>query len=90
MTDNSGTGRRTVFRRLLWIMAVLAILAAGAAVFGVFVLPDWMYPGGEAEMGQARASLQGGLLTAAAAFTAVAGGLIQGRAKVTFRADWLL
>ncbi|CAI7976213.1 conserved hypothetical protein [Frankia sp. Hr75.2] len=71
MADN-GEARRRTGRRGLWIAAVGAV----CAVVGIWHLPDRMYPGGEVEMGQARAALQGGLLTAAAALTAVAGGLI--------------
>nr|WP_321572566.1 pentapeptide repeat-containing protein [Parafrankia colletiae] len=47
-----------------------------AAVLGIWHLPDRMYPGNSDGAVQARAALQGGLLTAAAALTAVAGGLI--------------
>ncbi|WP_307874615.1 pentapeptide repeat-containing protein [Frankia nepalensis] len=55
-------------------MAGLAGLGAVAAVVAIWHLPAWMYPAaGDAE---ARATLQGGLLTATAALTAVAGGLI--------------
>ncbi|WP_308301387.1 pentapeptide repeat-containing protein [Frankia sp. Mgl5] len=51
---------------------MLAVLA----VLGVWHLPDRMYPDTSDGAVQARAALQGGLLTAAAALTAVAGGLI--------------
>nr|MDT0663846.1 pentapeptide repeat-containing protein [Micromonospora sp. DSM 115978] len=55
-------------------MAGLAGLGAVAAAVAIWHLPAWMYPAaGDAE---ARATLQGGLLTATAALTAVAGGLI--------------
>lgn len=70
MVDDGGAVRRTG-RRGLWIAAGIAAAGAVAAVVGVFVLPGWMYSDQAA-----RASLQGGLLTAAAALTAVAGALI--------------
>ncbi|ABW15626.1 pentapeptide repeat protein [Parafrankia sp. EAN1pec] len=69
MADNGGA--RRVGRRWLWICAGIAAAGAVAAVVGIWHLPDRMYQGEEA-----RAALQGGLLTAAAALTAVAGGLI--------------
>lgn len=57
-------------------MAGLAGLGAVAAVVGIWHLPARMYPGTSDGAVQARAALQGGLLTAAAALVAVAGGLI--------------
>ena len=60
-------------------------MLAGVAVAAIWLLPSHMYPGSEAD---ARATLQGGLLTAAAALLAVAGGLValdetrQGNAEV--------
>jgi uncharacterized protein YjbI with pentapeptide repeats len=57
-------------------VAGIAVAGAVCAVVGVWHLPDRMYPGAYAEVGEARAALQGGLLTAAAALIAVAGGLI--------------
>ncbi|WP_347272540.1 hypothetical protein [Frankia sp. KB5] len=70
MTDNGGAHRRSG-RRWLWIIAGIAAAGAVGAVVGIWHLPDRMYEGEEA-----RAALQGGLLTAAAALMAVAGGLI--------------
>lgn len=55
-------------------MAGIAGAGAIAAVVGIWHLPARMYP--NAGDSEARAALQGGLLTAAAALTAVAGGLI--------------
>ncbi|MDT3443831.1 pentapeptide repeat-containing protein [Pseudofrankia sp. BMG5.37] len=75
MTDNGGAARRSG-RRWLWIIAGLAGAGAVAAVVAIWHLPDRMYPGGSDGAAQARAALQGGLLTAAAALTAVAGALI--------------
>ncbi|WP_041253993.1 pentapeptide repeat-containing protein [Frankia sp. EAN1pec] len=75
MTDNGGT-RRPAGRRSLWIVAGLAAVGAVAAVVGIWHLPDRMYPPGTDGEAEARAALQGGLLTAAAALTAVAGALI--------------
>ncbi|WP_261565329.1 pentapeptide repeat-containing protein [Frankia gtarii] len=73
MADSRGSARRSG-RRWLWAVAALAGLGAVAAVVGIWHLPDRMYPAaGDAE---ARAALQGGLLTAAAALVAVAGALI--------------
>ncbi|ONH54595.1 hypothetical protein CcI49_29970 [Frankia sp. CcI49] len=74
MADNGGTRRRTGRRWVLWIVAGIAAAGAVVAVLGIWHLPARMYPhAGDAE---ARAALQGGLLTAAAALMAVAGGLI--------------
>src|SRR5262245_22862141 len=70
MSDNGGATRRSA-RRWLLAVAGLAGLGAGVAVVGVLHLPALMYTDQSAQ-----ASLQGGLLTAAAALTAVAGGLI--------------
>ncbi|OAA18350.1 hypothetical protein UG55_11144 [Frankia sp. EI5c] len=70
MVDN-GDARRQAGRRRLWLFVGLSVAGAAAAVAGVFHLPDRMYEGEEAH-----AALQGGLLTVAAAFVAVAGGLI--------------
>lgn len=75
MADNEGA-RRRAGRRGLWICAGVAAAGAVAAVLGIWYLPDWMYPGSGTEVVQAQAVLQGGLLTAAAALTAVAGALI--------------
>lgn len=75
MADNGGARRRTG-RRWLWAVAGLAGVGAVCSVVGIWHLPDRMYPGTYAEVGEARAALQAGLLTAAAALTAVAGGLI--------------
>lgn len=75
MTGNERARRRTG-RRWLWIVAGVAAAGAVAAVVGIWHLPDRMYPGSSDGAVQARAALQGGLLTAAAALTAVAGGLI--------------
>lgn len=61
-------------RRGLWIVAGIAAAGAALAVVAVWHLPAWMYPA--VEQSEARAALQGGLLTAAAALLAVAGGLI--------------
>lgn len=61
-------------RRWLWFVAGIAALGAIAAVVGIWHLPGRMYP--RPDDAEARAALQGGLLTAAAALTAVAGGLI--------------
>lgn len=66
-----GGARRRSGRRWLWIVAGIAALGAVAAVVGIWHLPDRMYTDQAA-----RAALQSGLLTAAAALTAVAGGLI--------------
>jgi len=60
----------------LWAVAGLAGLGAVAAVVGIWHLPARMYPGASDGAAQARAALQGGLLTAAAALVAVAGALI--------------
>ncbi|ABW15603.1 pentapeptide repeat protein [Parafrankia sp. EAN1pec] len=73
MVDNGGAGRRTA-RRWLWIIAGIAAAGAVCAVVGIWHLPARMYP--DAGDADARAALQSGLLTAAAALTAVAGGLI--------------
>lgn len=75
MTGNGGARRRAA-RRWLWIVAGLAAAGAVAAVVGIWHLPERMYPGSGDGAVQARAALQGGLLTAAAALTAVAGALI--------------
>lgn len=75
MVDNGGTRQRSS-RRWLWIIAGIAGVGAVCAVVGIWHLPDRMYPGTSDGAVQARAALQGGLLTAAAALTAVAGGLI--------------
>ncbi len=73
MVDNGGSVRRSG-RRWLWIIAGIAGAGAVLAVVAIWHLPARMYPNaGDAE---ARAALQGGLLTAAAALTAVAGALI--------------
>ncbi|EFC84054.1 pentapeptide repeat protein [Parafrankia sp. EUN1f] len=61
---------------MLWIVAGVAAIGAGVAVLGIWNLPDRMYPPGTDGGAEARAALQGGLLTAAAALTAVAGALI--------------
>lgn len=61
---------------MLWIFAGVAVVGAVAAVVGIWHLPDRMYPGADVDVGEARAALQGGLLTAAAALLAVAGGLV--------------
>ncbi|ONH62348.1 hypothetical protein CcI49_02925 [Frankia sp. CcI49] len=71
-----GGGRRRSSRRWLWIVAGIAAVGAVAAVVGIWHLPDRMYPPGTDGGAEARAALQGGLLTAAAALTAVAGALI--------------
>lgn len=73
MSDNGGAARRSG-RRWLLAVAVLAGLGAVAAVVAIWHLPIRMYPA--ASDAEARAALQGGLLTAAAALTAVAGALI--------------
>lgn len=73
VTDNGETGRRTG-RRGLWIIAGIAAVGATLAVIGIWHLPARMYPA--TDQSEARAALQGGLLTAAAALLAVAGGLI--------------
>ncbi|ABW14012.1 pentapeptide repeat protein [Parafrankia sp. EAN1pec] len=73
---DSVVARRRTGRRWLWIVAGVAAIGAVCAVVGIWHLPDRMYPGTYAEVGEARAALQAGLLTAAAALTAVAGGLI--------------
>ncbi|ABW15604.1 pentapeptide repeat protein [Parafrankia sp. EAN1pec] len=75
MVDN-GEARRRAGRRGLWIVAGIAAVGAVCAVVGIWHLPDRMYPPGTDGGAEARAALQGGLLTAAAALTAVAGGLI--------------
>ncbi|MBL7494658.1 pentapeptide repeat-containing protein [Frankia sp. AgB1.9] len=75
MADNGGAARRTG-RRWLWIIAGVAGAGAVAAVIGIWHLPARMYPGTTDGAVQARAALQGGLLTAAAALTAVAGALV--------------
>lgn len=75
MADN-GEARRRTGRRGLWIVAGIAAFGAVCAVVGIWHLPDRMYPPGTDGGAEARAALQGGLLTAAAAFTAVAGALI--------------
>ncbi|KPM50385.1 hypothetical protein ACG83_40350 [Frankia sp. R43] len=75
MADNGGA-RRLTGRRWLWICAGVAAVGAVAAVVGIWHLPGRMYPPGTDGGAEARAALQGGLLTAAAALTAVAGGLI--------------
>ncbi|MCM3922539.1 pentapeptide repeat-containing protein [Frankia sp. AiPs1] len=64
---------RRLDRRWLWVVAAAA--AIGAAV-GIWHLTDRMYPPGTDGAAEARASLQGGILTAVAALIAVAGGLI--------------
>ncbi|WP_308203126.1 pentapeptide repeat-containing protein [Frankia sp. AvcI1] len=58
------------------MIAGLAGITAIAAVVGIWHLPARMYPGTGDGAVQARAALQGGLLTAAAALVAVAGALI--------------
>jgi uncharacterized protein YjbI with pentapeptide repeats len=73
MTDNGGAARRSG-RRWLWIIAGVAGAGAIAAVVAIWHLPARMYPAHD--QADARAALQGGLLTAAAALTAVAGALI--------------
>jgi hypothetical protein len=73
MGDEGGAVRRSG-RRWLLAVAGLAGLGAVAAVVAIWHLPIQMYPA--ADQADARASLQGGLLTAAAALTAVAGALI--------------
>ncbi|WP_312624424.1 pentapeptide repeat-containing protein [Pseudofrankia sp. BMG5.37] len=55
------------------MLAGVSLALAVIAVVSIFVLPRWMYGSGAED---ARATLQGGLLTAAAALLAVAGGLI--------------
>ncbi|ONH56927.1 hypothetical protein CcI49_26120 [Frankia sp. CcI49] len=75
MADNGGA-RRRAGRRWLWIVAAVAAVGAVAAVVGIWHLPGRMYPPGTDGGAEARAALQGGLLTAAAALTAVAGALI--------------
>ncbi len=56
------------------MLAGVSAFFAGAAVAAIWLLPSHMYPDkGDAD---ARATLQGGLLTAAAALLAVAGGLV--------------
>ncbi|WP_018504906.1 pentapeptide repeat-containing protein [Parafrankia discariae] len=75
MADIGGAHRRAG-RRWLWIVAGIAGVGAVAAVVGIWHLPGRMYPPGTDGAAEARAALQGGLLTAAAALTAVAGGLI--------------
>ncbi|MDT3438721.1 pentapeptide repeat-containing protein [Pseudofrankia sp. BMG5.37] len=75
MSDN-GDGARRTGRRWLWIIAGLAGVGAIAAVVAIWHLPDRMYPPGTDGGAEARAALQSGLLTAAAALTAVAGALI--------------
>ncbi|WP_238438768.1 hypothetical protein [Frankia nepalensis] len=60
----------------MWIIAGVAAAGAVIAVFGIWHLPARMYPPGTDGGAEARAALQGGLLTAAAALTAVAGALI--------------
>ncbi|WP_261565688.1 pentapeptide repeat-containing protein [Frankia gtarii] len=75
MVDSGGSARRAG-RRWLWAVAGLAGLGAVAAVVGIWHLPARMYPGTSDGAVQARAALQGGLLTAAAALVAVAGALI--------------
>ncbi|EFC86709.1 pentapeptide repeat-containing protein [Parafrankia sp. EUN1f] len=71
--DSGGSGRRGG-RRGLWIVAGIAALGAVCAVVGIWHLPARMYPA--ADQSEARAALQGGLLTAAAALIAVTGGLV--------------
>lgn len=73
VTDN-GEARRRTGRRGLWIIAGVAAVGATLAVVGIWHLPPRMYPA--TDQSEARAALQGGLLTAAAALLAVAGGLI--------------
>lgn len=75
VADNRGAARRSG-RRWLLAVAALAVLGAVAAVVSLWHLPSQMYPGASDGAVQARAALQGGLLTAAAALTAVAGALI--------------
>jgi hypothetical protein len=65
MTGNGGASRRTG-RRWLWIIAGIAGAGAIAAVVAIWHLPDRMYPPGSDGAAEARAALQGGLLTAAA------------------------
>ncbi|MCK9925724.1 pentapeptide repeat-containing protein [Frankia sp. Mgl5] len=72
----SGGARRRSSRRWLWVVAGIAAVGAVAAVVGIWHLPDRMYPPGTDGGAEAQAALQAGLLTAAAALTAVAGGLI--------------
>lgn len=72
MVDNGGA-RRRAGRRGLWIVAGIAAAGAVFAVVGIWHLPPRMY---SADATEARAALQGGLLTAAAALVAVAGALI--------------
>ncbi|SQD95440.1 Pentapeptide repeat protein [Parafrankia sp. Ea1.12] len=70
----SGAARRSAGRRWLWIVAGLAAAGAAAAAVGIWHLPPRMYPDpGDTD---ARAALQGGLLTAASALIAVAGALV--------------
>ncbi|SBW22204.1 pentapeptide repeat protein [Candidatus Protofrankia californiensis] len=75
MTDSRGSTRRAG-RRWLWAVAGLAGFGAVMAVVGIWHLPARMYPGAGDGAVQARAALQGGLLTAAAALLAVAGALV--------------
>ncbi|WP_261574908.1 pentapeptide repeat-containing protein [Frankia gtarii] len=70
MTDNGGAVRRAGRRGLLISIGIAGVLAA-TAIAGVFVLP-----GREYDDQQARAALQSGLLTAAAALVVVVGALI--------------
>lgn len=73
MTDNEGESRRRG-RFGLWIVAGISVVGAALAAAGIWHLPARMYPDpGDAE---ARAALQSGLLTAAAALIAVAGALV--------------
>ncbi|KQC35065.1 pentapeptide repeat-containing protein [Frankia sp. ACN1ag] len=76
MADNGGARRRAGRRWVLWIVAGVAAAGAVVAVLGIWHLPDRMYPPGTEGGAEARAALQGGLLTAAAALLAVAGGLV--------------
>ncbi|CUU55227.1 Pentapeptide repeat-containing protein [Parafrankia irregularis] len=58
------------------MIAICAIIGAGCMAAAVFFLPHYIYPGTDADVGDARAALQSGLLTAATTLIAVAGGLI--------------
>ncbi|MEX5637641.1 pentapeptide repeat-containing protein [Parafrankia sp. FMc2] len=73
MVDNGGA-RRRAGRRGLRFVAGIATIGAVCAVVAIWHLPARMYP--SPADADARAALQSGLLTAAAALTAVAGGLI--------------
>ncbi|WP_308203280.1 pentapeptide repeat-containing protein [Frankia gtarii] len=69
-------GHQQTGRRWLLIIAGIAVAGAVLAISGIWFLPGLMYSLRVSGGAQARAALQGGLLTASAALLAVSGALV--------------